>query len=171
MIRINNLELQENSCKYENSNLQLEFDIQNITLQELEQYFSLNTDTIIEQFVDETLINKWYYKEFQSIGYQKTDNGWHIQLVLTAMSVSSDDLTEIHYLIQEKENAILEIATLIDANETQLSSFNTKIEEMNEKIKLLNSTLTDRLSQLQDTIFRINNEYTSLSGRVSQLEK
>jgi len=48
MLKINDLELQEVSYKYEGKTLYLEFDVEGLTLQEIEEYFSLNEDTIIE---------------------------------------------------------------------------------------------------------------------------
>ena len=170
MIKINDLEIQEASCTFQNFMLQLEFNIQNITLQELESYFSLNEETFIEQYENDTLINKWYYKEFQSIGYEKTESGWHIKMCLNVSPVSSTDLSQIYALIEEEEDAIVEIASLIDVNNTQNTSFNRSVEELNLKFEQLKTTIERNLSTLQSTIYSITNNYTQLANRVAYLE-
>ena len=170
MIKINELELQEASCVFSNFTLQLDFNIEDITLQELESYFSINEEAFIEQYENDILINKWYYKEFQSIAYEKFENGWHIKIFLNVLPASSTDLSRIYTLIQEEEDAILEIASLIDGNDTQNANFSQSIKEVNAKIEQLRTTIERNISSLQSTIYSINNNYTQLANRVARLE-
>lgn len=170
MIKINNLELQEISCSYTDSILRIVADIQNITLQELESYFSFNTDATIEQYVNDTLINKWYYKEFQSIGYEKTETGWHINLTLQASVIASDDLTDLYNLLQEKEDALIEIASLIDTSDTQTDKLNQAITAVNTRIDELNNVLLKRINELQQMTYNLSNSQTRLTTRVTNLE-
>ncbi len=177
MIKINNLEFQELACLYTDSTLQLKFNIKDITLQELESYFSFNTDAIIEQYADDILINKWYYKEFQSISYEKTETGWNINLFLDASTISNDDLTDIRNLIQEKEDAILEIASLIDTSDTQtnmikksIENVNKKIEDTIKQIEELKTLLLTRINEVQQLAYHLNNGQVNLTNRVSHLE-
>ena len=170
MIKINNLELQEISCSYTDSTLRIVADIQNITLQELESYFSFNTDATIEQYANDTLINKWYYKEFQSIGYEKTETGWHINLTLEAYTIAQDNITDIYNLLQEKEDALLEIASLIDTSDTQTNKINEAIENVNKQIEELKNSMLKRFNELQQTVYNLSNSQTRLTTRVTNLE-
>lgn len=131
MIKINELTLQEVAYKYEGNTLYLEFDIEELTLQELEEHFSLNENTVIEQYEHELLINKWYYKEFQSIGYEKTTNGWHIKMSLVASCFYQNDLNLIYNLINQKQQAITTVTESVNLLQTQVSSILRELSEVN----------------------------------------
>lgn len=170
MLKINGLEFQETRCKYEAGVLRIEFDIQNITLQELEEYFSLNEGTIIEQYDNDTIINKWYYKEFHSIGYEKKTDGWHINLSLWADIITPDNLTEIYDSLQEKEDALLELASIIDSSDTQAHSIDNTIQELKEEIAAIRTKVNEQLASFQQAIYDMSNEQIKLTARISLLE-
>lgn len=170
MLKINDLELQEVSYKYEGKTLYLEFDVEEMTLQEIEEYFSLNEDTIIEQYEGEILINKWYYKEFQSIGYEKAENGWHIKMSLIATCFQQNDLTSVYNLIDEKSTAITNLAASINLHEIQITNILNELQTINSALSQDNSTNDNKFVSIQNALSRLESNYVLLANRVAQLE-
>lgn len=170
MLKINDLELQEVSYKYEGKTLYLEFDIEELTLQEIEEYFSLNEDTIIEQYEGEILINKWYYKEFQSIGYEKAENGWHIKMSLIATCFQQNDLTSVYNLIDEKTTAITNLTTSINLHEIQITSILNELQTIDSALSQDNSTNDNKFISIQNALSRLESNYVLLANRIAQLE-
>lgn len=170
MLKINDLELQEVSYKYEGKTLYLEFDVEGLTLQEIEEYFSLNENTIIEQYEGEILINKWYYKEFQSIGYEKAENGWHIRMSLIATCFQQNDLTSVYNLIDEKSTAITNLATSINLHEIQITNILNELQTINSALSQDNSTNDNKFISIQSALSRLESNYVLLANRIARLE-
>ncbi len=170
MIKINELELQEVSCLHEGSTLLLSFEMEDMTLQELEDYFSLNENTVIEQYENEMLINKWYYKEFQSIGYEKAENGWKIQLSLEVTHFSQGDLKDIHDLIEEKEKSLTQLSLLINRIQTQLDELSSTINNFQLEVSSKNSFFSNKIASLQTILSELGSNYIRLADRVANLE-
>ena len=170
MIKINELTLQEVAYKYEGNTLYLEFDVEELTLQELEEHFSLNENTVIEQYENELLINKWYYKEFQSIGYEKTTSGWHIKMSLVASCFYQNDLNLIYNLINQKQQAITSITESVNLLQTQVSNILRELSEVNQMLSQNNDTNDDNFVSIQSGLTRLENNYVTLVNRIAQLE-
>lgn len=170
MLKINDLEFQEVSYKYEGKTLYLEFDVEGLTLQEIEEYFSLNEDTIIEQYEGEILINKWYYKEFQSIGYEKAENGWHIKMSLIATCFQQNDLISVYNLIDEKSTAIANLTTSINLHEIQITNILNELQTIDSVLSQDNSTNDNKFISIQNALSRLESNYVLLANRIAQLE-
>lgn len=170
MLKINDLEFQEVSYKYEGKTLYLEFDVEGLTLQEIEEYFSLNEDTIIEQYEGEILINKWYYKEFQSIGYEKAENGWHIKMSLIATCFQQNDLISVYNLIDEKSTAIANLTTSINLHEIQITNILNELQTIDSALSQDNSTNDNKFISIQNALSRLESNYVLLANRIAQLE-
>ena len=170
MIKINELELQEVSCLHEGSTLLLSFEMEDMTLQELEDYFSLNENTVIEQYENEMLINKWYYKEFQSIGYEKAENGWKIQLSLEVTHFSQGDLKDIHDLIEEKEKSLTQLSLSVNQIQTQLDEFSSTINSFQLEVSSKNNFFSNKIASLQTILSNLESNYIRLADRVANLE-
>lgn len=170
MIKINELELQEVLCTQENSILCLQFEVENMSLQELEEYFSLNNNTTIEQYENDTLVNRWYYKEFQSIGYEKTTEGWRIKLSLAVTQFQQDDLTSLYSAINEKGQAISALNSSINTHSIQISSILSELQAINTDLTQDNSINENRFISIENSLSRLENNYVSLANRIAVLE-
>lgn len=170
MIKINDLELQDAAVSTEGETLHIAFDMANVTLTELEEYFNLNTDTIIERYEGENLLAKWYYKSFQSIGYEKTNGGWHVILTLQVSQFLLSDVEKLQKAIDEKEEALLEIADLVSRSEEQLTETNRLVDEIKKAFPTRDTEMQTRINNLQNLITELDGRVNSLINRVALLE-